>query len=301
MNVQRDPDAILAAWLEEGPSALPEASRRAIAVNTRTTNQRGHPIWVPRRRLSMNPFARIAVAAVAVVAVLGGAIYIFTPSSGVGGGPPGSSASPPGSPSASARVSASPPAASPSPLASPAVLADSGDIFQGAYVPRFDPSLTFSIDQELLTPNCYPGYQCRGNIDANFPGWLYLEFGQPAIEIGIVRVDKLNDPAHPGRLIDPPADLAAWIASRPGLTVIAQKAVTVGGLAGTQLDVQTGNKDVQFGPIPGVTDPPSGLGANLVYRLFIVRVDGHLVLISVLPGNSSLEALQPFVDSIVWN
>ena len=32
MTVQRDPDAILAAWLEEGPTGLPEPSRRAIAV-----------------------------------------------------------------------------------------------------------------------------------------------------------------------------------------------------------------------------------------------------------------------------
>ena len=32
MTVQRDPDAILAAWLEEGPTGLPEPTRRAIAV-----------------------------------------------------------------------------------------------------------------------------------------------------------------------------------------------------------------------------------------------------------------------------
>ena len=32
MNVQRDPDAILAAWLDEGPTRLPEPTRRAIAV-----------------------------------------------------------------------------------------------------------------------------------------------------------------------------------------------------------------------------------------------------------------------------
>ena len=39
MSLQRDPDAILATWLEEGPNRLPEATRRAIAVNTRTTRQ----------------------------------------------------------------------------------------------------------------------------------------------------------------------------------------------------------------------------------------------------------------------
>ena len=44
MTVKRDPDAILAAWLEEGPTALPEPTRRAIAVTTRTTTQRRPPL-----------------------------------------------------------------------------------------------------------------------------------------------------------------------------------------------------------------------------------------------------------------
>ena len=39
MTVKRDPDAILAAWLEDGPVALPEPTRRAIAVTTRTTTR----------------------------------------------------------------------------------------------------------------------------------------------------------------------------------------------------------------------------------------------------------------------
>ena len=49
MNVQRDPDAILAAWLDEGPTRLPDATRRAIAVTTRTTRQSRLPIWLPWR------------------------------------------------------------------------------------------------------------------------------------------------------------------------------------------------------------------------------------------------------------
>jgi hypothetical protein len=105
MNVQRDPDTILAAWLEEGPTALPEPTRRAIAVSTRTTNQRRHPIWMPTRRPSMNPVARIAVAAVAVVVVLGGAVYLFSPGNNVGGLPVATAAP---SPSASAVAPASP-------------------------------------------------------------------------------------------------------------------------------------------------------------------------------------------------
>jgi hypothetical protein len=108
MNVKRDPDAILAAWLEEGPGGLPEVTRRAIAVNTRTTNQRRRPIWELQRRPSMNPFARIAVAAIALIALIGGAVYVFGPTGGVGG-PPAASPSPTSSPSP--RATATPPAA----------------------------------------------------------------------------------------------------------------------------------------------------------------------------------------------
>ena len=69
MSVQRDPDVILATWLEDGPMRLPEATRRAIGVATRSTDQRRRPIWTPRRYAPMNSFAKLAVPAVVVVAV----------------------------------------------------------------------------------------------------------------------------------------------------------------------------------------------------------------------------------------
>ena len=98
----------------------------------------------------------------------------------------------------------------------------------------------------------------------------------------------------------PDDDLAAWIASRPDLTVVAQKADTVGGLAGTQLDVRTGSKGVEFGPITGVTDPGMGIGANDTVRLIVVPVAGRQVLIMLRAEDGSIEEIQPLADSIVW-
>jgi hypothetical protein len=89
MTIQGDPDAILAAWLEDGPTRLPDATRRAIGVATRSTDQRRLPIWVPRRYAQMNSFAKLAVAAVVVVAVGAMGIALLNPGqrSGVGGLP----------------------------------------------------------------------------------------------------------------------------------------------------------------------------------------------------------------------
>ena len=85
------------------------------------------------------------------------------------------------------------------------------------------------------------------------------------------------------------------------MTVTAQTAVQVGGLAGTQLDVRTGNEDLSWGPIPGVTDVRQALGANWTARMFVVPVDGRQVVIILHAEDGSLTELQPLVDSIVWN
>jgi len=92
MTVKRDPDLILAAWLGEGPDVLPETTRRAIAVSTRTTHQSRLPMGVPWRFPSMNGMTRYAVAAVAVVAVVVGGLYFLRPGTGqpAGVGGPGS-------------------------------------------------------------------------------------------------------------------------------------------------------------------------------------------------------------------
>ena len=299
MTVQRDPDAILAAWLEEGPTGLPEPSRRAIAVNTRTTSQRRRPLWMPWRKPAMNTYARWAVAAVAIVIALGGAAYLLAPGGSQVGGPPTPTAVPTGTPAPSRSAAPTAPAPTARPSPSPAILATEGFVYPGTYIPRFDPPLAFTIDREV-EHNCAPDFQCRGSIDANLPGWVDLEFGLPRIEMMMIRVDKVDDPAHKGRLIDPPAGLAAWIASRPDLTVVAQKPVTVGGLAATQLDVQTHGKAIGFGPIPGVPNPGFGLLPNTMSRLIVVRVSGHQIVVLLRAEDGSLDELQPLFDSIVW-
>ena len=108
MTVKRDPDAILAAWLEDGPNRLPDATRRAIAVTTRTTRQSRRPRWVPWRFPNMNGMSRFALAAVAVVAVALGGLYLLTGRPAAGSAGQRRRLRRPSSPSPSPTLSASP-------------------------------------------------------------------------------------------------------------------------------------------------------------------------------------------------
>ena len=82
-----DPDVILAAWLEEGPNQLPEPTRRAIAVATRTARQTRRAFGMHWRPDQMNPFARLAFTAAAIVVVAGAAVFLSTPGGPLVGGP----------------------------------------------------------------------------------------------------------------------------------------------------------------------------------------------------------------------
>jgi hypothetical protein len=115
MRIPRDPDATLAAWLEEGPNELPDATRRAIATGIRTTSQaRSRFGWLRRwkelsRFESLGAVTALAAAAVVAVVALSG---INRPNVNLGG-PSTSSPSPsavqPSSPSPSPASAPTPP------------------------------------------------------------------------------------------------------------------------------------------------------------------------------------------------
>jgi len=102
MNPPRERSAIVAAWLEEGPNELPESTRRAIAVDVRTTHQSRRSVWAPRWFPRLDRLTMAAMAAVAVMALVIGGFVVRPFESGgsnVGGLPPAPSASPAPSPS----------------------------------------------------------------------------------------------------------------------------------------------------------------------------------------------------------
>ena len=116
MNQPRDPDTIIAAWLDEGPVDLPAETRRAIAVGLRTQPRvRRMAILGGSSMLALN---RIVAAAAIVLAV--GTLSAFVLANR-GGGPGGTPA-----PSPTAALAASPSlspsqsvSAAPTPTATP--------------------------------------------------------------------------------------------------------------------------------------------------------------------------------------
>jgi Tol biopolymer transport system component len=108
MITNRDPNAIIAAWIDDGPFDLPDTTRRAITTSLPTTQQR-RGFGLPWRLPQMSTSLRLILVAAALALTVGG-IYLF---SGVGGPriAPAPTTVPP---------SAVPPTLVPTPIATPA-------------------------------------------------------------------------------------------------------------------------------------------------------------------------------------
>jgi hypothetical protein len=109
-NATPDPDSVLAAWLDEGPTDLPDVTRRAILTALPTTPQarRGH--LAPWRFPHMNMFARGAAVLVVAVLAIGALALLTVPRGGVGAPSPSLAPSPA---SSSASSTPSTPASAP--------------------------------------------------------------------------------------------------------------------------------------------------------------------------------------------
>jgi hypothetical protein len=184
MNIKRDPDAILAAWLDEGPHRLPEPTRRAIAVSTRNIRQSRLPDWLPWRAPNMNGMTRTALAAVAVVAVVVGGLFVLrsgTDESGGVGGPASAV------PSVSPAPSASPlPSASPAPSTSAIPEPPVGAMTQAFTSPTFGYSIQYPAGW-TVTPTTGQGPTPGGADDfVSAAGGWYLRALSVAVPDGVV-------------------------------------------------------------------------------------------------------------------
>jgi hypothetical protein len=91
MTTPRDPEVILAAWLDEHAIPLPASTQRAIDVAIQEIPQRRRSSRLPRRTEPMSLILRFGMAAAAVLIVAVGAATVLRPPSDPG---LGASASP---------------------------------------------------------------------------------------------------------------------------------------------------------------------------------------------------------------
>ena len=91
MTTPRDPDLILAAWLDEHAIPLPASTQRAIDVAIQEIPQRRRSTRLPRRTEPMSLILRFGMAAAAVLIVAVGAATVLRPAADPG---LGTSASP---------------------------------------------------------------------------------------------------------------------------------------------------------------------------------------------------------------
>ena len=208
MTTPREPDDILAAWLDDGPHRLPAQTRRAIAVALPTTTQRRRGLAVPWRLNLMSTTLKYAIGAIAVVALtLGGWFFLAPSSPGVGAGP---------TPSASATPMPSAPATS-----APSVAPSSGSKeFQ---------SRDFGVPLSLSLAD---GWRIDGEDEKN----VDLQHG--IADVGIMRIASVTVPGPTAAdpYIPLPTDLQAWLGQRPEFGPVTAREVTVGGRKGTVLD-----------------------------------------------------------------
>jgi hypothetical protein len=101
MTTRRDPDSIVAAWLDEGPTTLPSATRRAILTALPVTGRASGSRWrldLPSHGKWVRPALVVAATAIAVTMGLS-----LLNRSGVG--PPPSPTAPPPTPTAASTTS----------------------------------------------------------------------------------------------------------------------------------------------------------------------------------------------------
>jgi len=293
MSTSRDLDRLINAFLAEGQTELPDRVFDAVRSEIDRTRQR--VVIGPWRTPHMNTFAKLAMAAAAVVVVAIVGYNLLPASSGVGGGP---AVSPSPSPSPTPR---------PSPSPTPAfVFPPAGEL---AVSSRHSMNLTgvpfsFSVPTSGWISNGSFGIDKSTGVTPEGAGFI---FWTPDTPVGV-----FADPC--AQLKGPPvgqsmADLAAAVAAVPGTDLVSGPSdVIVGGYPAKQV-VLTIREDVGcdaesfylwYAPRADLARYATELGSTI--RVWIVDVDGTLVWIDgetyKSAGPEPGEQIQQIIDSI---
>jgi hypothetical protein len=305
MTTPRDPDEILAAWLDDGPTRLPDQTRRAIAVSLPMTRQRRYALGVPRRFATMSSTIKFAFGAVGVVAlVLGGALLLGQGGSGGSVGGVG------GAPTLSLVPSPTPtaiPTPSPTPSPSPGSISfgESGAPLTAGTYTGFDP---FPIKMSITVPDGW-----SGNVGGPYAVFLGDDSGRGSIGVTIFN-DVYADPCDSGKgLVSPrpgPAvdDLVAALAKMPNVKPTKPVTDTIGGQAAKQLTLTAPapTATCTVGPTDGIfttwqlpLGAVGGMAPGQQDRVWVLSVDGTRIVIDAVEPVVQDAALHAQIQSIL--
>jgi hypothetical protein len=280
MNADRDVTRIVRSWLQTDEYESADRVLDAVLDRLDTTPQRRAPWWPARRFPEMNSFAKLGIAAaVLAVAAILGISYFAGPN--VGG--PGPTAEPTATPISYTWPGTADPLA-----AGTYEIADQWDI---------------GFNVVVTVPS---GWEHRGVEIVKHPG---SATGAALILTPIVNV--VADPCEGGVFHEPPVgptvdDLAAAIASIPGLDATTPTSVTFAGYPARYLETSVG-ESIACPPSEFMlfVDPFGGIGFftdSDISDYWIVDVGGERILVMATryPEISSLDEaeLQEIVDSI---
>jgi hypothetical protein len=289
-TLPRDPDVIVADWLDDGPTELPDGVRRSIVVAARTAPQaRAGLAW---RIPEMNNYARIALTAgVAVVVVVGG-IALLRPgeSSGPGGAP---SAAPSTEPSVA-------PSTAPSSPETP--ISDPGTAHLQAYR---------SVGSTSMTVTVPPGWG-PGNYGGGQVGRLSIDY-EPFVAVEEID-NRFTHPCTDHTLVSPAPgpgvdELLDVLASQPGITAGPITDVTIDGYRGKFVELTVATDTTTCGS----SDDSFWLWATPVFghhfafdsetnRVYALDIDGtRFTFFARIPSGTATEdlaTLETIIDSI---
>jgi hypothetical protein len=305
MTTLRDPDAILAAWLEEGPTRLPVQTRRAIVVAIPTTPQRRRGLVAPWRSTTMSTTLKLALGAAAVIAVaLGGAyaLGIGQPGRDVGGGP---------------VASPTPtPVPTPTPWPFPTETSGGVPVAPGRYELVLPARTADGGPIELAVTFAMPAGWEKNVIASEL--WNIADQRR----IGFYTVDNVNrDPCGADGTLDPfqpplgPTvdDFVNGLAALTAVTATQPSDVSVAGFQGKRLTLRlTGAMPAScFDDVLNLWSGPQGaptaygggaLANDRSYDLLVLDVDGARLVVGRVadPGASApaLAEMQAIVDSV---
>lgn len=297
------------AWLELGPTEAPDRPVQAALRAIESTSQERDLRILWRLPFMMSPGRLAAVAAIVAIVVVGGVFLLKPPVAEVGH----PSSAPSGQPSSTPTFPplSFPPVATPTPpVPGTTVLGEGAALTPGATYStlKFNPPFTIQgiagwylglehPDSLWFAPSLDSSpYDKTPQIEiirpaAVLPTWIPIGSPQPL-----------------------PSDLIGWLRSRSDLTIGASSKVTVGGIAGTEVDGSVrsaGNTDPQgwmnlicTASVPSCGNERYAIGVGLgrPFRIIVLHVQGQTVVIGLNTGGTTkdFDALDRFLAGLHW-